>query len=43
MPEMDGLTAMRALKKINPKLKLIATSGTATKEKVSAKLNKQSY
>ncbi len=35
MPEMDGLTAMRALKKINPKLKLIATSGTATKEKVS--------
>ena len=36
MPEMDGLTAMRALKKINPSLKLIATSGTATKEKVSA-------
>ena len=36
MPEMDGLTAMRALKKINPKLKLIATSGTATKEKVAA-------
>ncbi len=36
MPEMDGLTAMRALKKINPHVKLIATSGMATKEKVSA-------
>ncbi|MGK7949032.1 MAG: PAS domain S-box protein [Xenococcaceae cyanobacterium] len=36
MPEMDGLTAMRALKKINPKVKLIANSGIPTKEKVSA-------
>lgn len=36
MPEMDGLTAMRGLKKINPQVKLIATSGLATKEKVSA-------
>ncbi len=35
MPEMDGLTAMRALKKINPSVKLIATSGLATKEKVT--------
>ena len=36
MPEMDGLTAMRTLKKINPKIKLIATSGLATKEKITA-------
>ena len=36
MPEMDGLTAMRALKKINPNIKLIATSGLATKEKINA-------
>lgn len=36
MPEMDGLTAMRALKKINPQVKLIATSGLATKEKRAA-------
>ncbi|MGL5831790.1 MAG: PAS domain S-box protein [Waterburya sp.] len=35
MPEMDGLTAMRALKKINPNVKLIATSGLATKENVT--------
>jgi PAS domain S-box-containing protein len=35
MPEMDGLTAMRALKKINPHLKLIVTSGLATKENVT--------
>lgn len=36
MPEMDGLTAMRTLKKINPQVNLIATSGLATKEKVTA-------
>ncbi|MGL4879462.1 MAG: response regulator, partial [Waterburya sp.] len=35
MPEMDGLTAMRALKKINPNVKLIVTSGLATKENVT--------
>jgi two-component system, cell cycle sensor histidine kinase and response regulator CckA len=35
MPEMDGLTAMRALKKINPHVKLIVTSGLATKENVT--------
>ena len=33
---MDGLTAMRALKKINPKIKLIATSGLITKEEITA-------
>ncbi|BAU63670.1 multi-sensor hybrid histidine kinase [Stanieria sp. NIES-3757] len=36
MPEMDGLTAMLALKKINPRVKLIATSGLATKDQVTA-------
>ncbi len=36
MPEMDGLTAMRALKKINSSVKLIATSGLATQENISA-------
>ena len=36
MPEMDGLTAMRALKKINPKIKLIASSGVITKEEISS-------
>lgn len=35
MPEMDGLTAMRALKKINPQVKLIITSGLASKEQVT--------
>ncbi|MGL5941277.1 MAG: PAS domain S-box protein [Waterburya sp.] len=35
MPEMDGLTAMRALKKINPNVKLIVTSGLATKENIT--------
>jgi CheY-like chemotaxis protein len=35
MPQMDGLTAMRALKKINPYVKVIATSGLATKEKIA--------
>lgn len=36
MPEMDGLTAMRTLKKINPDVKLIATSGLLTKEKIAS-------
>ncbi|MGL5076650.1 MAG: hybrid sensor histidine kinase/response regulator, partial [Waterburya sp.] len=35
MPEMDGLTAMRALKKINPHVQLIATSGLGTKENMT--------
>ena len=35
MPEIDGLTALRALKKINSNVKLIITSGLATKEQVT--------
>jgi two-component system cell cycle sensor histidine kinase/response regulator CckA len=35
MPEMDGLIAMRTLRKINPNIKLIAVSGVATQEKAT--------
>ena len=40
MPEMDGLTAMRTLKTINPAVKLIATSGMATPETLTALVEK---
>lgn len=33
MPEMDGITAIRALQKINPQLKFIVTSGLASSSK----------
>ena len=36
MPEMDGITAMRILKKLDPDIKLIATSGMTTKENLAA-------
>ncbi len=36
MPEMSGLTAMRTLKKINPSVKLIANSGIAERDKITA-------
>ena len=36
MPEMDGLTASRILKKINPQIKLIATSGLTSQDNVAA-------
>lgn len=36
MPEMDGITAMRILKKLDPDIKLIATSGLTTKENLAA-------
>jgi PAS domain S-box-containing protein len=35
MPEMDGLTAMRTLYKINPSIKMIAVSGVATEQKAA--------
>lgn len=36
MPSMDGLTSIRTLKKINPNVKIIAVSGLAPSDKVSA-------
>ena len=39
MPSMDGITAIRALQKINPKVKVIAVSGLATSEKVDTAIN----
>ncbi|MGB5633018.1 MAG: response regulator [Waterburya sp.] len=36
MPEMSGLTAMRTLKKINPSVKLIANSGLAERDEITA-------
>ena len=35
MPRMDGPTAIRALMKINPKIKIIATSGLNANESVA--------
>ncbi|MCG6134989.1 MAG: response regulator [Nostoc sp. LLA-1] len=36
MPVMDGMTTIRTLQKINPKVKIIAISGLATTDKVDA-------
>ncbi|WP_414564936.1 ATP-binding protein [Anabaena sp. CCY 9613] len=36
MPAMDGMTTIRTLQKINPKVKIIAISGLATTDKVDA-------
>lgn len=35
MPEMDGLTAIRALQRMNTSVKIIATSGLASSDKVN--------
>ncbi|MDJ1420497.1 MAG: PAS domain S-box protein [Candidatus Methanoperedens sp.] len=35
MPNMDGLASIRILRKINPKVKIIAASGLAEKEKLA--------
>ncbi|WP_138502508.1 response regulator [Nostoc sp. PA-18-2419] len=35
LPSLDGLTAIRTLKKINPQVKIIATSGLMSKRKLS--------
>ncbi len=35
MPNMDGLTAIRTLHKLNPKVKVIATSGLATNSQLA--------
>jgi two-component system, cell cycle sensor histidine kinase and response regulator CckA len=36
MPSMDGITTIRTLHKINPKVKIIAISGLATSDKMNA-------
>ncbi|MBK1987072.1 response regulator [Sphaerospermopsis aphanizomenoides BCCUSP55] len=36
MPSMDGLTTIRTIQKINPYVKIIAVSGLATSDKISA-------
>ncbi|MEA5572470.1 response regulator [Calothrix sp. UHCC 0171] len=36
MPTMDGLTTIRTLQKINPRVKIIAVSGLASTEKIHA-------
>lgn len=39
LPSLDGLTAIRTLKKINPKVKIIATSGLMSSNKLEAVAN----
>ena len=39
MPVMDGITTIRTLKKINPHVKVIAVSGLASSDKVTAARN----
>lgn len=36
LPSLDGVTAIRTLKKINPNVKIIATSGLISKQKIAA-------
>ncbi len=36
MPEMDGMTAMAVIKKINPEVKAIVTSGLRSTDKIAA-------
>jgi CheY-like chemotaxis protein len=38
MPEMDGKTAIRALKQLNPELKIIAVSGLINRQEIIAEL-----
>jgi hypothetical protein len=35
MPEMDGITTIRTLQKINPQVKIIAVSGLVSNDKLS--------
>ena len=39
MPEMDGVTTIRTLQRMNPQVKIIAVSGLATSDKVSAAMS----
>ena len=39
MPEMDGVTTIRTLQRINPQVKIIAVSGLATSDRVSTAIS----
>ncbi|MEA5597936.1 PAS domain S-box protein [Rivularia sp. UHCC 0363] len=39
MPEMDGVTTIRTLQRMNPQVKIIAISGLATSDKVNAAMS----
>ena len=39
MPSMDGKTAIRTLKQINPELKIIAVSGLITSQEIVSELD----
>ncbi|MBV6626928.1 MAG: PAS domain S-box protein [Rivularia sp. (in: Bacteria)] len=39
MPEMDGVTAIRTLQRMNPQAKIIAVSGLSTSDKVNAAIS----
>ena len=39
MPTMDGRTAIRTLKKINPEVKIIAVSGLIERQEIVAELD----
>ncbi|AFY55506.1 PAS domain S-box [Rivularia sp. PCC 7116] len=39
MPEMDGVTAIRTLQRINPQVKIIAISGLSTSDKINAAMS----
>ncbi len=39
MPEMDGVTTIRTLQRMNPQVKIIAVSGLATSDKVNAAMS----
>ncbi|WP_414620474.1 PAS domain S-box protein [Calothrix sp. CCY 0018] len=39
MPEMDGVTSIRTLQRMNPQVKIIAVSGLSTSDKVNAAMS----
>jgi CheY-like chemotaxis protein len=43
MPNMDGVTAIKTLRKINPDVNIIVTSGLKTSDKVSAAFEENIY
>ena len=43
MPSMDGATAIRTLRKINPQVKVVATSGIVTSHQLAGELGVQAF